>query len=77
MSDFDLTCFLRPRSVMVVGGVELIASVRRDQVFGTMLMVGIGGYFTETLKDVQFGHLPAGTEKVPDRGYRNADRLST
>jgi len=49
---------------MVEGGVELIVSVRRDRVFGTMLMVGLGGYFTEALQDVQFSRLPVGPAGV-------------
>lgn len=49
---------------MVEGGVELVASVRRDRVFGRMLMVGLGGYFIEALKDVEFGRLPVGPAEV-------------
>ncbi|MET1116342.1 MAG: acetate--CoA ligase family protein, partial [Comamonas sp.] len=37
---------------MVSGGVELIAGVSRDPVFGPVVMVGLGGIYAEILKDV-------------------------
>lgn len=37
---------------MVRGGVELIAGVSRDPVFGPVVMVGLGGIYAEILKDV-------------------------
>lgn len=37
---------------MVRGGVELIAGVSRDPVFGPVVMVGMGGIYAEILKDV-------------------------
>jgi hypothetical protein len=40
------------------GGVELIVGVRRDLRFGPVLMVGLGGVFTEILKDVTFALAP-------------------
>ncbi|WP_043715220.1 acetate--CoA ligase family protein [Kutzneria sp. 744] len=40
------------------GGVELIVGVRRDPRFGPVLMVGLGGVFTEILKDVTFALAP-------------------
>lgn len=40
------------------GGVELIVGVRRDARFGPVLMVGLGGVFTEILKDVTFALAP-------------------
>jgi acyl-CoA synthetase (NDP forming) len=37
---------------MVSGGVELIAGISRDPVFGPVVMVGMGGIHAEVLKDV-------------------------
>ncbi|SIT38310.1 CoA-binding protein [Paraburkholderia ribeironis] len=37
---------------MLSGGVEMIAGVSRDQVFGPVVMVGMGGIHAEILKDV-------------------------
>jgi hypothetical protein len=38
--------------------VELIVGVRRDARFGPVLMVGLGGVFTEILADVTFALAP-------------------
>ena len=43
---------------MITGGVELIVGLRRDARFGPVLMVGLGGVFTEILKDVTFALAP-------------------
>jgi acetate---CoA ligase (ADP-forming) len=40
------------------GGVELIVGVSRDPRFGPVVMVGIGGIFTELLSDIQVGLAP-------------------
>ena len=70
---------------MLQGGVEILAGVTRDPVFGWMLTVGLGGVWTELMKDVQHRLLPvdaAGAEamlrglkgfKLLD-GYRGAPR---
>jgi len=47
---------------MVAGGVECIAGVRRDPVFGPVLMFGLGGIHVETLRDVSLRVLPLGRE---------------
>ena len=70
---------------MLKGGVEILAGVTRDPVFGWMLTVGLGGVWTELMKDVQHRLLPvdaAGAEamlrslkgfKLLD-GYRGAPK---
>jgi acyl-CoA synthetase (NDP forming) len=40
------------------GGVELIVGARRDPHFGPVVMVGIGGIFTELLDDIQVALAP-------------------
>ena len=43
---------------MVSGGVECIAGVHRDPVFGPVLMFGLGGIHVEVLRDVSLRVLP-------------------
>jgi len=43
---------------MSTGGVECIAGVHRDPVFGPVLMFGLGGIHVETLRDVSLRALP-------------------
>ncbi len=43
---------------MVPSGVELIVGLQYDQQFGPVMMVGLGGIFTEIFKDVSFRMLP-------------------
>ncbi|RIX84166.1 acetate--CoA ligase family protein [Acidovorax cavernicola] len=43
---------------MLTGGVECIAGVHRDPVFGPVLMFGLGGIHVETLRDVSLRVLP-------------------
>ncbi|WP_219412439.1 acetate--CoA ligase family protein [Pseudonocardia nigra] len=59
-------------------GVELIAGVTRDPRFGPVAMVGLGGVFTEVLRDVAFGLAPlrpADAERLL-RGLRGAPLLT-
>jgi acyl-CoA synthetase (NDP forming) len=42
----------------VEGGVELIAGVKVDPAFGPFVLVGLGGVFTEVLKDVSLRPAP-------------------
>ena len=43
---------------MLQGGVEILAGVTRDPVFGWMLTVGMGGVWTELMKDAKHRLLP-------------------
>ncbi|WP_137896865.1 acetate--CoA ligase family protein [Ramlibacter sp. 2FC] len=49
---------------MVRGGVECIAGVHRDPVFGPVLMFGLGGVHVETLRDVSLRVLPVTRAEV-------------
>jgi len=55
MADIALDGILVER--MVKGGLEMIVGARRDPSWGPVVMVGLGGIFVETLKDVRL--LPA------------------
>jgi len=43
---------------MVVGGVELILGVKRDAIFGPVVMLGLGGIYAETFADVSLRLAP-------------------
>ncbi|MGZ9078778.1 MAG: acetate--CoA ligase family protein [Burkholderiales bacterium] len=43
---------------MAAGDVELVIGLKRDSVFGTVVMVGLGGIHIEVLKDVSFRKAP-------------------
>lgn len=43
---------------MITGGVELIMGVKQDPVFGPMVLCGLGGLFTELLKDFVMRRAP-------------------
>ncbi len=49
---------------MVRGGVELIVGGKRDDAFGPVVMVGLGGVFTEIFDDVAFRVAPLTAEDV-------------
>ncbi len=49
---------------MVRGGVELIAGVSRDPVFGPVVMVGMGGIYAEILKDVAVQAAPVSEDEA-------------
>jgi acetyltransferase len=45
-------------SEMVKPGTELIVGARIDQIFGPIIMIGLGGIYVEVMKDVSFRALP-------------------
>lgn len=47
-------------SPMVTGGVECILGARIDPVFGPVVLFGLGGVFTEVMKDIAFRRAPIG-----------------
>jgi len=49
-----------------VYGQELIVGIKEDSIFGKVIMFGIGGIYTEIIKDVAFGVLPI-TEKDAEK----------
>lgn len=49
---------------MISGGVETIAGVVSDPVFGPVVMFGLGGVFVEVLKDVTFRVAPFDTAEA-------------
>lgn len=51
---------------MARGGVELLASVFRDPLFGTMISVGSGGGMTEQLDDVVTARAPVDQRVAAD-----------
>lgn len=49
-------------SEMVTGGVEMLLGMRRDPVFGPVIVVGLGGVNVELFKDVQMHLAPISVE---------------
>ena len=39
-------------------GQEIILGITRDEAFGPMLMVGMGGFYVEVMKNVAFAPVP-------------------
>ncbi len=49
-------------SPMIEGGIECILGAKIDPVFGPVIVFGLGGIYTEVLKDVTFRRAPFGVE---------------
>ena len=49
-----------------IKGTEIILGMKRDQVFGPVIMFGGGGIFTELLKDVSFGICPLTKREIKE-----------
>ena len=49
---------------MAAPGHEMILGITRDQDFGPMLMVGLGGIHVEVLRDVVFSPVPIGRDEA-------------
>src|SRR5205823_7910179 len=54
-------------SELVAGGVETVVGISQDELFGPVVMFGLGGVFVEVLKDVTF--------RVPPFGKDDARRM--
>ncbi len=51
---------------MVPQGIELIVGLQYDEQFGPVIMVGLGGIFTEVYRDVSFRMLPISRQDALD-----------
>lgn len=71
---------------MVPQGIELIVGLQNDAQFGPVMMIGLGGIYTEIFKDVVFRVLPITKEDVKDmleslkgkqilRGFRGSEPI--
>lgn len=47
-------------------GLELFCGLKKDKVFGPVLMFGLGGIFVEALKDVAFGICPLSLKEAKE-----------
>jgi len=72
---------------MVPKGVEMIVGLQNDSQFGPVIMVGLGGIFTELFKDVSFRVLPITKEDAMEmieelqgkmllKGYRGSQPIN-
>ncbi|MDD4353645.1 MAG: acetate--CoA ligase family protein [Candidatus Nanoarchaeia archaeon] len=68
-------------------GIELILGINNDNVFGKMIMLGIGGVFVELIKDVSFRKAPITKKDALDminelkfkkilNGFRNNPKIN-
>jgi 3-hydroxypropionyl-CoA synthetase (ADP-forming) len=72
---------------MVPKGIELIVGLQNDPQFGPVIMLGLGGIYTELFKDVSFRVLPISKEDALDmindlkakeilKGFRGAQEIN-
>jgi 3-hydroxypropionyl-CoA synthetase (ADP-forming) len=83
--DYDVKGVLLEK--MVPKGVEMIVGLQNDPQFGPVMMVGLGGIFTELFKDVSFRVLPLAKEDAMEmieelqgkmllKGYRGSEPVN-
>jgi 3-hydroxypropionyl-CoA synthetase (ADP-forming) len=83
--DYDVKGVLLEK--MVPKGVEMIVGLQNDPQFGPVMMVGLGGIFTELFKDVSFRVLPLTKQdtlemieelqgKMLLKGYRGSEPIN-
>jgi hypothetical protein len=60
----DPPAFTVERSARVADGVELLIGARRDARFGPVALVGLGGVYTEILRDVAVALAPVDDERA-------------
>jgi succinyl-CoA synthetase beta subunit len=51
-------------SQLIPGGVETVVGISQDELFGPVVMFGLGGVFVEVLKDVTFRVPPFGRDEA-------------
>ena len=62
--DYDVKGVLLEK--MVPKGIELIVGLQNDPQFGPVMMLGLGGIYTELFKDISFRVLPITKEDALD-----------
>jgi acetate---CoA ligase (ADP-forming) len=73
---------------MIPQGLEMILGIKRDPVFGPVLLAGAGGIYTELIRDVSMRIAPIGEEEARAmieelkvyrlmKGYRGKEALAT
>ncbi len=48
----------------MIEGIEVILGAKKEEMFGHLIMFGLGGIYTEALRDVSFALAPLGLEEV-------------
>lgn len=69
-----------------INGIEVIVGMKRDKIFGPVILFGTGGIFTEILKDISIGISPLNKKEIKElinktkinkllEGYRNFPKI--